>query len=116
LSPRGHSRERQHCQWCAALAIQEVHHIAIQGIFSTPGVVETRGTIEEAEEEDVGEEVLEQVVEEQASAANAEDAADDASETDELDELDESEDGKQDLAVDQAWSMTLLCARHSVLV
>ena len=69
--------------------------------FSPMGVLETRGTIEEADEEDVGEDALEQIVEEQASAANAEDAAEDASETDELDELDESEDGKQDLADSQ---------------
>ena len=66
--------------------------------WSPLGVVETRGTIEEAEEEDIGEEILEQVVEEQAGVAIAEDAAEDVSETDELDELDESEDGKQDLA------------------
>ncbi|KAI0302261.1 Man1-Src1p-C-terminal domain-containing protein [Russula brevipes] len=65
-------------------------------------VVETGGTIEEAEEENVDEEALEQIVEEQASAVNAEDMAEDASETDELDELDESEDGKQDLAVDRS--------------
>lgn len=69
--------------------------------FSPMGILETRGTIEEADEEDVGEDALEQIVEEQASAANAEDAAEDASETDELDELDESEDGKQDLADSQ---------------
>lgn len=69
--------------------------------WSPLGVVETRGTIDEAEEEDIGEEILEQVVEEQAGAAIAEDAAEDVSETDELDELDESEDGKQDLADSQ---------------
>ncbi len=65
-------------------------------------VMKTRGTIEEADEEGIGEEVLEQVVEEEASAANAEDLAEDASETDEIDELDESEDGKQDLSVAQS--------------
>jgi hypothetical protein len=64
-------------------------------------VVET-GAIEEADEEDVGEDILEQVVEEQGSVANAEDVAEDASETDELDELDESDDGKQNLAVSEA--------------
>ena len=57
--------------------------------------------IEEADEDDVDEEVLERVVEE-VSIANAEDAAEDASETDEIDELDESEDGKQDLSVAQS--------------
>ncbi len=65
-------------------------------------VMQTRGTIEEADEGDVGEEVLEQIVEEEASAANAEDVGEDASETDEIDELDESEDGKQDLSVSQS--------------
>lgn len=66
--------------------------------FSPLAVVETRGTIEEADEEDVGEEILDQIVEEQAIAAIADDAQEDASESDELDELDESEDGKQYLA------------------
>jgi hypothetical protein len=46
---------------------------------------------------------------------NAEDTARDASEMDEIDELDESDDGKQDLSVAKAWSMTLLCAPLPVL-
>ena len=70
--------------------------------LSPQGVVKAQEKIEEADEDDVGEEVLELVVEEEASAANAEDAAEDASETDEIDELDESEDGKQDLSVAQS--------------
>ncbi|KAI0256916.1 Man1-Src1p-C-terminal domain-containing protein [Lactifluus subvellereus] len=57
--------------------------------------VETERTIEEADEDHVGEEITE----EQASAVNAEDAAELASETDEIDELDESDDAKEDLAV-----------------
>ena len=69
--------------------------------LSPLGVVKTREMIEEADEEDVGEEALERV-EEEASTANAEDAVEDASETDEIDELDESEDGKQDLSVVQS--------------
>ncbi|KAI9458480.1 Man1-Src1p-C-terminal domain-containing protein [Russula earlei] len=67
--------------------------------FSPLRVVETGRTIEGAQEDDVGEEILKQIVEEEASAADAEHAVEDASETDELDELDESEDGKQDLAI-----------------
>jgi hypothetical protein len=70
--------------------------------LSPLGVVKTREIIEEADEEDVSEEILERVAEEDASSANAEDAAEDASETDEIDELDESEDGKQDLSVAQS--------------
>ena len=70
--------------------------------FSPLGVVKTREMIEEADEEDVGEDVLERVMEEEASTANAEDVAEDASETDEIDELDESDDEKQDLSVAQS--------------
>jgi Man1-Src1p-C-terminal domain len=55
------------------------------------------GTIEEADEDNVGEEILEEIAEEQASAGIAEDAAELASETDEIDELDESEDAKEDV-------------------
>lgn len=69
--------------------------------LSPLGVAKTRELIEEADEEDLGEEVLEGFVEEEASVADADDAAEDASETDEIDELDESEDGKQDLSVAQ---------------
>lgn len=69
--------------------------------FSPLRSVETRETIEEVEEENMGEEILEQIAEEQVSVANAEDATEDASESDEIDELDESEDEKQDLDVSQ---------------
>jgi len=55
--------------------------------------VEAGQAIEEAEEENVGEDGLEHIPEE--------DAVEDASETDEI-ELDESEDGKQDLAISHA--------------
>lgn len=61
--------------------------------------VETERTIEEADEDHIGEEILEEIAEEQASVMNAEDAAELASETDEIDELDESDDAKDDLAV-----------------
>ncbi len=67
--------------------------------FSPLRVGETRETIEEAEEENVGEEILEQIAEEQVGV-NVEDATED--ESDELDELDDSEYGQQDLAVSQS--------------
>lgn len=69
--------------------------------FSPLRVAEPRETIEEVEEENIGEETSEQIAEEHVSIANAEDATEDASESDEIDELDESEDGKQDLDVSQ---------------
>lgn len=88
--------------------VSGVQHSPFKKFITSPfkalSLVKTREMVEEADdEEDVGEDVLERVVEEEASIANAEDVAeDDASETDEIDELDESEDGKQDLSVAQS--------------
>lgn len=70
--------------------------------FSPLRVAETRETIEEVEEENLGEEILEQIAEEQVGVANAEDATEVTSESDEIDELDESEDEKQDLDLDNS--------------
>ena len=63
--------------------------------------VEAEGTIEEAEEDNTGEDNLEEIAEVEEEQA---DAADHGSEVDELDELDESEDAKFDLAISQRLS------------
>lgn len=88
--------------------VSGVQHSPFKRFITSPfkalsplGVVKTQ-TIEESDEEVVDEDVLERVLEEEASTANAEDAAEEASETDEIDELDESEDGKQDLSIAQS--------------
>ena len=94
--------------------VSGVHRSPFKKLFSTPfksdsplRPVETEGTIEEAEEDNTGEDNLEEIAEveeEQADAVNAEDTADHASDVDELDELDESEDAKFDLAISRRLS------------